>query len=229
MAVHEFADEVAKSLGAVMPPGFSRKGRNWSRRSDGLASSLRVVRNEPYELGEALLIDARVTLESGRGVGFVFHDRMKPSDANWQLKLGAADDVAERQRIRGEIHQHVRDVSLPWIEERATPGAYVAHLRDFYQPYQRIEAFLAFGPDASLAAVLEEGPKMEVPTTLSDRRWGAISAEAALRGYETLGTPPSPEWREFARAVLTTYKGRPPNADRDCYVELAARLHAFSP
>ena len=227
MAVQGFADEVAKSLKSVMPSGFTRKRREWTRVSDGLISGVRVVRNEPYEFGEELLIYARVQLESGRGVGYWFGQGTHPPSANWRLR--DASNLGERQRISQEMLVYVEEVSLAWIEERATPAAYVDHLRDAYQPYQRIEAFLAFGPDQSLAAVLAEGPRMEVPTTLGLRQWGATSAEAALRAYEHLKTPPSAEWRDFAHAVLKSYRGRPPKSDRAGYLELKARVDALPP
>ena len=77
-------------------------------------------------------------------------------------------------------------------------------------PYRLIEAYLAFGDDAALVETLERGPQTGLPTDHLSRDLYAVPAEAALRAYEHLDRSPSTEWMAQARAVLASYRGRPP-------------------
>lgn len=224
-----FADEVARGLQPLMPSGFARKGRRWSRISDGIQSTLMVVRNpSSFGLGDDLCIEARVQLSNGRGYGYFRVDGTETGGRNWWLKPQNASDAAERLRIRVEIHDHVQGVALPWIGARSTPGGYLAQCHDDRVPYRLIEASLAFGNDELLAEVLQRGPQEGPPTSRLGRQLYAVPAEAALRGYAHLGVAPSSAWMQQARAALASYRGRPPKSDLSIYQDLKARVDALT-
>ena len=229
VAEASFTDEVARGLQPLMPSGFARKGRRWSRIRDGIQSTLMVVRNpSSFGLGDDLCIDARVQLSDGRGYGYFRVDTTETGGRNWWLKPQSAHDAAERLRIRDEIHDHVQVVALPWIDARATPGSYVAHCVDDRVPYRLIEASLAFGDDELLAEVLQRGPQEGPPKSHLGRRLYAVPAEAALRGYTHLGVAPSSAWMQQAEAVLASYRGRLPKSDLSIYQDLKARVDALA-
>lgn len=223
------ADVVSRGLGVVMPPGFARKTRRWSRVEGGIESAVSVVRNpSSFGLGEDLCVEARVRLHNGRGDGFYRVDGTTTGGRNWWLKPQHTADDVERLRIRSDIEAHIRSDVLPWIEGRATSSGYLDHVADDRVPRRLIEACLAFGDDEKLAEVLARGPQTGLPEDRLSRELYALPAEAALRAYAHLQLPPSRDWSAHARGVLASYRGRPPKSERRVFEELQAQVAALT-
>jgi hypothetical protein len=222
-------DEVARALSGVLPPGSKRKARTWTRTEGVIRSTVAVVRNpSSFGLGEDLCVEARVGLSNGRGYGFHRVDGTTTGGRNWWLKPQQVDNEDERRRIRNEIEDHLRSDVIPWIDERATPSGFLDHCGDDQLPYRLIEACLAFGEDEMLAEVLQRGSQKGPPEARLGRDLYAVPAEAALRAYAHLGQRPSEEWAAHARAVLASYRGRPPKAERQIFEELEALVSRLS-
>ncbi|MGE0304489.1 MAG: hypothetical protein AB7N61_19645 [Acidimicrobiia bacterium] len=222
-----FTDEVARSLKRVMPDGFGRQRRKWTRTRDGLTSAVAVERNPASfnGLGELVEVTATVQLESGLGTGYWRAFGQQRGPTGWWL--WDPSNITERDRIVASVSDAVTTTALPWIEERATRRGYLDNLHG-RSPTTRIEGHLAFGNDAELADLLAEGPMHAPSADSQSRRLCVEHAEAALRAYRSLGVYPPEVWMDHAKAILKAYRGRPPKSDRELFERLKSLVSHFS-